>query len=101
MTYQYENERVHQTKLLIHDPEAMAYQRMVDFAASLESDLDELIARATAYLDEGNYWSEGGRFAGQSLYPEFWDDFAHVTGRKVENDQSDPYRRSSFFSCSC
>lgn len=57
---------------------------------------EELLERAKEYVENGEYWSEGGRFEGQDLYPEFWVDFEILTGIKVpENDQY------SFFSCSC
>lgn len=52
--------------------------------------------RTKDYVQNKEYWSEGPRFEGQSLYPEFWVDFEILTGIKVpENDQY------SFFSCSC
>lgn len=58
--------------------------------------LEELLERTKDYVNNGEYWSEGPRFRGQSLYPEFWVDFEILTGIKVpKNDQY------SFFSCSC
>ena len=57
---------------------------------------EELIDRATAFVNGGEYWSEGGRFEGQGLYDEFWDDFEELTGLKVPEGD-----RYSFFSCSC
>ena len=47
-------------------------------------------------LVPAEYWSEGERFEGQNLYPEFWDDFEGLTGLKVPEGD-----RYSFFSCSC
>jgi hypothetical protein len=91
--------------------ETPAKRRMKEFAAQLNSDageddgyggtyepvtFEELISRATAHVQSGDYWSEGGRFEGQSLYDEFWDDFEQLTGIKVKDDD-----RYSFFSCSC
>lgn len=84
-------------------------RRMRSFAASLpvEEDFDgnpigdpvtyeELIERTKDYVKHGDFWSEGGRFEGQGLYPEFWVDFEILTGISIpENDQY------SFFSCSC
>ena len=57
---------------------------------------EELIDRATAFVNGGEYWSEGGSFEGQDLYDEFWDDFEELTGLKVPEED-----RYSFFSCSC
>lgn len=88
--------------------ETPAKKRMKAFAASLNGGEDwygnkledvsfeELIDRATAYVNGGEYWSEGGRFEGQGLYDEFWDDFEELTGLKVPEGD-----RYSFFSCSC
>lgn len=88
--------------------ETPAKKRMKAFAASLSGDEDwdgnkygevtfeELIDRATQYVNGGEYWSEGGRFEGQGLYDEFWDDFEELTGLKVPEGD-----RYSFFSCSC
>lgn len=88
--------------------ETPAKKRMKAFAASLsggedwygnkydEVTFEELIDRATQYVNGGEYWSEGGRFEGQELYDEFWDDFEELTGLKVPEGD-----RYSFFSCSC
>lgn len=61
-----------------------------------EVTFEELIDRATQYVNGGEYWSEGDRFEGQGLYGEFWDDFEELTGLKVPEGD-----RYSFFSCSC
>lgn len=88
-------------------------KRMKDFAKSLpanghyddkdnwiedggEIQYEEIIDRATAYVNGGEYWSEGGRFEGQGLYEGFWDDFEKITGLTVPTGE-----RYSFFSCSC
>ena len=83
--------------------ETPAKKRMKEFAAELSQDaseslitFEELIDRATQYVNGGEYWSEGGRFEGQGLYGEFWDDFEELTGLKVPEGD-----RYSFFSCSC
>lgn len=83
--------------------ETPAKKRMKAFAAELSQDaseslitFEELIDHATAYVTGGEYWSEGGRFEGQGLYDEFWDDFEELTGLKVPEGD-----RYSFFSCSC
>lgn len=56
----------------------------------------DLICAAHAYLDHGEYLSQGGRWEGVSLPDSFWPHFEAVTGRRVSNDE-----RDSFFSCSC
>ena len=91
--------------------ETPAKKRMKAFAASLPEyaysygsederhdpiSFEMLIDRATAYVNGGEYWSEGGRFEGQGLYDEFWDDFEELTGLKVPEGD-----RYSFFGCSC
>jgi hypothetical protein len=87
--------------------ETPAKKRMKEFARELSSaanydgsgdtvTFEELIDRATCYVVGGEYWSEGGRFEGQCLYDEFWDDFEELTGLKVPEGD-----RYSFFSCSC
>lgn len=89
--------------------ESPAKRRMKTFAESLNRDgtdydgnpysevtFEELIDRTTSYVNGGEYWSEGGRFEGQGLYPEFWSDFEELTGLKVPDGE-----RYSFFSCSC
>lgn len=87
--------------------ETPAKKRMKEFARELSSTTDyygnggtvtfeELIDRATAYVNGGEYWCEGSRFEGQGLYDEFWDDFEELTGLKVPEGD-----RYSFFSCSC
>lgn len=88
--------------------ETPAKKRMKAFACELsgghdyagnsygEVTFEELIDRATCYVNGGEYWSEGGRFEGQGLYDEFWGDFEELTGLKVPEGD-----RYSFFNCSC
>ena len=88
--------------------ETPAKERMKAFARELsgghdyggnlydEVTFEELIDRATQYVNGGEYWCEGGRFEGQGLYGEFWDAFEELTGLKVPEGD-----RYSFFSCSC
>jgi len=107
-----QEDKEHKVKVLIREPRAMAKQRLMDFAASLppaydESDDEyreipgsevtytELMERAKAYQESGEYWSEGGRFEGTSTYQGFWDDYALVTGEEVDKNSY------GFFSCSC
>lgn len=65
-----------------------------NYAKSLDVTYDGLIRHANNYLEDGDYWVEGGRFEGECVPEEFWDHYESVTGKKVEN-------RGSFFSCSC
>lgn len=87
--------------------ETPAKKRMKEFARELSNTTDyygnggtvtfeELIDRATQFVNGGEYWCEGSRFEGQSLYDEFWDDFEELTGLKVPKGD-----RYSFFTCSC
>ena len=50
----------------------------------------------SAYLDDGEYWSEGDKFSGVDLPDEFWQHYESATGEKVSNR-----KRESFFSCGC
>ena len=43
-------EQVHKTKLLLEEPVAMAKQRLIEFADSLESDYTELMQKAEEFL---------------------------------------------------
>ena len=66
------------------------------FAGQAGITRDELMSAAKAYLKDGDYLSEGGRWEGFSTPPEFWTHFEIVTGEKVPEGD-----RGSFFSCSC
>ena len=89
--------------------ETPAKRRMKAFAESFNRDgedcdgtpytkvtFEELIDRATAYVNDVEFWSKNGCFKGQYLYDEFWDDFEQLTGLTVPEDD-----RYSFSSCSC
>lgn len=56
----------------------------------------DLMSAAEAYLDSGDYLSDGGRFEGVGVPDEFWDHYESITGRKVS-----PRERGTFFSCAC
>jgi len=108
----------HKVKHLLNEPKALAKQRLIDFAASLPTDAEgdyddegenyvvtkvgepvtytELIERAAAYQEYGDFWTDGPRFEGTSIYAGFWEDYALVTGKTV-----DPNNAYGFFSCSC
>jgi len=106
-----QEDKEHKVKVLIHEPRAMAKQRLMDFAASLptssfdddwnqvekgEVTYSELMERAKAFQEQGEYWSEGGRFEGTGIYEGFWEDYALVTGDPVDSNN-----KWGFFSCSC
>lgn len=67
---------------------------LANYASSLGVSYTDLLNRASAYQEHGAYWSEGSRFEGESVPPEFWDHYEKVTGEVV----NDP---GNFFSCSC
>lgn len=67
-----------------------------DYAASVRVDYHELLRRAKASVDKGEWWSEGGRFEGVWLPDEFWGHYELITGALVPSD-----KRESFFACSC
>lgn len=69
---------------------------MDHFAESIGSDSQEVINHATWYLDDDEYWCEGGRFESQDLPDEFWENYEILTGRPVP-----PSKQGHFFSCSC
>jgi len=69
-----------------------------DYADSLGSSYEELLERATGFLDTGDYWREGGRFEGKRLPMEFWGHFRNVTGKMFTDEQ---IGYGGFFSCSC
>lgn len=73
-----------------------AKRELERIAGQVDCEFDTLIQGAHAYLDHGDYLSEGGRWDGTYLPDEFWPAFEAYTGRKVPCDN-----RNSFFSCSC
>lgn len=67
-----------------------------NYANALRVDYDELLERADSYINDGDYWCEGGRFEGEYLDDEFWPHYENVTGKKVPEN-----KRGNFFTCSC
>lgn len=55
---------------------------------------EEITEAADAYIRNGDYLSQGGKFEGHYISDEFWDHYEVVTGRTAAE-------RGSFFSCSC
>lgn len=67
---------------------------MRSYADQNRVEYDELLRRAAAHVESGDYWSEGGRFEGMHADDEFWNNYEHITGSKVE-------KRGGLFSCAC
>lgn len=97
--------------------ESPAHKRMKAFAASLDWEsyndedsrrwfsglqrtgpitMEEVLNHAKEWLTDEQFWCEGGRFEGQDLYPEFWDDFETITGIEAPDK-----KRGHFLTCSC
>ena len=89
-------EQLHKAKLLLEEPVAMAKQRLIEFADSLDSDYTELMSKAEEFQKYGEYWNEGERFEGQGIYDGFWEDYELVTQTTVPPDN-----KYGFFTCSC
>jgi hypothetical protein len=83
------------------DPDTSTYLKtnsitwIQQYANGLDVDYEELMGHATAFIEHGSYWSEGGRFEGVQVESEFWKHFEIVTGIEVDEDFG------NFFSCSC
>lgn len=108
----------HQSRVLMGDPKALAYEWICGYAANLtdqvrnsydyaeyeHSDVtvDELLHCAdTQQPDEKgrsswDYIQRGGAFEGEGVDPTFWDKYAILRG--IERDK---VQDSGFFSCSC
>lgn len=93
-------EQLHQTLLLLHDPKAMAKQVIIDAAASIGVEFDELMDHAHAKAVDGHhYWvheDDGGKFEGESIPADFWAAYETYTGKTVKEDN-----KHNFLSCSC
>lgn len=68
-----------------------------DFAASIPAHYEDLMFHAKDWVENEEYWCEGGRFEGMSTPGEFWMHYESVTGTVV------PAKRKEygFFTCSC
>lgn len=78
------------------DEETESHVWVRGFAGYCGLPFDELLDAAEAYLDRGDYLSDGGRFESISVPDEFWDHYEAITGRQVS-----PRERGTFFSCAC
>lgn len=92
--------KLHKVKLLLNEPQALAKQRLIDFAYRLDIDYQELMDHAEEHVLDGSYWvheEDGGKFEGESIYDGFWEDYKLVT----EDEKVEPNNLYNFFSCSC
>jgi hypothetical protein len=55
-----------------------------------------MIDAAKEWIEQGEYWYDGGTFDGETVPDEFWTHFERVTGVSVDHD-----KKHSFFTCSC
>lgn len=102
----------HEVRLMVGDPQAVAFEWIRRYAENLNSRLDdddtrydgevtaeELIEIGTEHATDSNSWnyiSRGGAFEGTSVDPLFWDKLAILKGIEIPQEN-----RNSFFSCSC
>lgn len=67
------------------------------YATEIGARYTEVMDAARNYVESGNYWTQGSRWAGQDSPPdEFWEHFQRVAEMTVPEE-----KRGSFFSCSC
>lgn len=82
---------------LVHDKmQGGPRMRMAEYAYEMGSTYHEVLERTKAFVEDNEYWSEGSRFEGASVYPGFWNDYELITGEVVPAD-----KKHNFFSCSC
>lgn len=66
------------------------------YASNIPVHYEHLLERAADYVENGEYWCEGGRFEGEYVPDEFWRHYQNVTGKTVPE-----IKQGSFFSCAC
>ena len=71
----------------------------MDFARNLNVTSQQLLEHAHDYIENDNYWSEGGRFEGVGLPKGFWEWYQQATGEELPKEKLK--WGGSFFSCSC
>ncbi|MNO13123.1 hypothetical protein D3C76_27490 [compost metagenome] len=109
----------HKGRLMCGDPVAIAYEWIRAYAENLTDQVnsynddneygsegvtvDELMEVADSHQPDengnngwGDYISRGGTFEGEGVDPTFWEKYAIVRGKHI-----DDVDQSSFFSCSC
>lgn len=70
-------------------------QWMAAFADKYGMNLNGMIAAADAWVQCGEYYSQGCRLEGDVVPDEFWEHYDAITGRTTP-----PEQRESFFNCS-
>lgn len=96
----------HKAKLLLLDPQAVAYEWIIHYVENLNDmvdhgssiTLEELLETADSHRGGswGDYIVRGGAFEGYSLDMTFWDMYSTLLGEEIPQED-----RNSFFSCSC
>lgn len=99
----------HGPRLMCGDPIAQAYEWIAAYARNLADQcnaddsygtvtVDDLMEAADSHQGEGwgDYINRGGAFEGESVDPTFWEKYAIVRGKPL-----DEVEQNSFFTCSC
>lgn len=96
MTKEEREIKEHKAWLLLEEPVAMAKQVVMDIAAKLGVSYDELMDHAAIRASSSyHYWSDGGRFEGESIDPDrFWPAYNTIKNTNEPN-------HGNFLSCSC
>lgn len=69
---------------------------VTEFAEKLNTTYEELMDAAKEYLDNGDYFCDGGKFEGESIPDVFWEKYEIIMRESVPENS-----RGSFLSCSC
>ena len=92
-----DEESLHKMRMLLGDPVALAKQVIMDVAAELNVEFEELMDQALQRTQNSwHYWVEGDKFEGESIPDKFWGAYETYTGTTVPSDS-----KGSFISCSC
>lgn len=101
----------HGPRLMCGDPVAQAYEWIRAYARNLSDQVasasdsyggdvtvDELMETADSHQGEGwgDYIGRGGTFEGEDVDPTFWEKYAIVRGKPL-----DEVEQNSLFTCSC
>lgn len=73
-----------------------SYRWLCNYANQIDVRIDTLLVAAQEWLDDGEYFVQGGDLDGVSTSNAFWDHFQNYTGVKVPAGKAE-----NFFSCSC
>lgn len=83
-------------KLNAHVPPMESITYMENFALEVGLRVDQLLAGAKDYLENGECMSNGSQWESVTVPDVFWDHYGAITGTDVMKHQ-----RDTFFSCSC